>query len=158
MPDEVKPEGIWPEFCLQRAFVKGAEWWEWRKSNATMWSSDRKEAEIAAIRVYGEPGDERNPDVLTRENGKAFKKADWVVNWTQFQIAREYGVILVKTRENWLAINYANGQTLLIGTIQWVESELKKMNAPIVFKFPPLDSYLETIEKATGSRFMEPNS
>lgn len=30
------------------AFVQGAQWWEYHKSGATMWGSDRDEAEGAA--------------------------------------------------------------------------------------------------------------
>lgn len=51
-----KPEAIkgsWPEDCLQSAFVRGAQWWEFHKTGATMWVSDRIKAEAEAIRIYG---------------------------------------------------------------------------------------------------------
>ena len=32
------------------AFVQGAQWWEWNKEQATMWSSDRDKAETEAVR------------------------------------------------------------------------------------------------------------
>ena len=36
------------ETALMIAFVQGAQWWEWYKENATMWTSDRDRAEQAA--------------------------------------------------------------------------------------------------------------
>lgn len=54
MSDErPKPEGTWPERCEQRAFVKGAAWWEIQRSGGTMWASDRDKAEAAAQTLYG---------------------------------------------------------------------------------------------------------
>jgi hypothetical protein len=47
--------GAWPKDCVQRAFVDGAKWWEWRQNNGTMWSSDVRKAEDAAVERYGEP-------------------------------------------------------------------------------------------------------
>ena len=46
-------EGEWPESCLQRAFVDGAKWWQYHSNGATMFSSERHEAEDEAIRRYG---------------------------------------------------------------------------------------------------------
>lgn len=36
------------EAGILRAFVQGAEWWEWERENATMWTSDRESALCAA--------------------------------------------------------------------------------------------------------------
>ena len=41
---------------LQRAFVQGAKWWEWQKTNATMWQSDQNLAAEEAIRRYSKTG------------------------------------------------------------------------------------------------------
>ena len=34
------------------AFVQGAKWWEFEKTGATMWPSDQRKAEEAAIERY----------------------------------------------------------------------------------------------------------
>lgn len=47
--------GYWPDDCIQRAFVDGAAWWEWTKTGATLWSSERDRAEAEAVNRYGEP-------------------------------------------------------------------------------------------------------
>jgi hypothetical protein len=47
--------GTWPEGCLQRAFVDGARWWEFYKTGASMWQSDRHLAEAEAVKMYGIP-------------------------------------------------------------------------------------------------------
>lgn len=43
------PQGSWAANDPRRAFVDGAKWWEWTKSEATMWQHDiglaEKEAE-----------------------------------------------------------------------------------------------------------------
>ena len=31
--------GTWPDRCLQRAFVEGAQWWSLKSSGWTMWSA-----------------------------------------------------------------------------------------------------------------------
>ena len=50
-------DGDWTENDLRRAFVAGAKWWELKKTGATMWQSDRLEAEDEAERRYpdGQP-------------------------------------------------------------------------------------------------------
>jgi hypothetical protein len=45
-------EGEWSADDLRRAFVAGAAWWEYETSRATMWASDRNEAENEAERRY----------------------------------------------------------------------------------------------------------
>ena len=52
---ELRENGTWPANDLRRAFVAGAEWWEWYKEKATMWPSDRNLAEDEAEKRY--PGD-----------------------------------------------------------------------------------------------------
>ena len=44
--------GHWPENDLRRAFVDGAAWWEWQSQGATMWQSDRRDAEQEASNRY----------------------------------------------------------------------------------------------------------
>jgi hypothetical protein len=39
---------------LIRAFVQGAQWWEYEKTGATMWASDRNHAEGEAILKHRE--------------------------------------------------------------------------------------------------------
>lgn len=34
------------------AFVEGAKWWEWHTKNATMWTSDKDLARVAALTKY----------------------------------------------------------------------------------------------------------
>lgn len=46
-------KGSWPDQCLQRAFVEGAKWWEYKRTGATMWQDDQGKAEQAAIDKYG---------------------------------------------------------------------------------------------------------
>jgi len=48
-------EGTWPSDCIQRAFVEGASWWQFKHNGSTMFSSERHEAEKEAVRRYGEP-------------------------------------------------------------------------------------------------------
>ena len=48
-------EGTWPSDCIQRAFVEGASWWQFKHNGSTMFSSERREAEKEAVRRYGEP-------------------------------------------------------------------------------------------------------
>jgi hypothetical protein len=40
--------GTWHDDDLRRAFVDGAAWWEHTSTGATMWPSDRRQAEVAA--------------------------------------------------------------------------------------------------------------
>jgi hypothetical protein len=42
--------GSWPQEDRRRAFVQGAQWWEFHKTGATMWQSDRDLAEQEATR------------------------------------------------------------------------------------------------------------
>jgi hypothetical protein len=48
--------GTWPKDCLQRAFIDGAAYWEWRQTGTTLWAQEREELEAEAVRRYGEPG------------------------------------------------------------------------------------------------------
>ena len=50
-------KGTWPNDDLRRAFVTGVAWWEWVRSTATIWTSDRRLAETEAERRYpnGQP-------------------------------------------------------------------------------------------------------
>lgn len=52
--------GYLPPNDLRRAFVKGAKWWEWVSTDATMWQSDQQRAEEEAEKRYpgGQPPDE----------------------------------------------------------------------------------------------------
>lgn len=52
--------GLWPDECIQRAFVEGANWWEYAQNDHTMWPSDQEIAEQEAIRRYGDPGAARH--------------------------------------------------------------------------------------------------
>ena len=45
-------EGTLPADDLRRAFVAGARWWLWATEEATMFSSERHEAEAAAEEMY----------------------------------------------------------------------------------------------------------
>lgn len=45
-------DGTWPADDLRRAFVRGAQWWEFHSRGATMWPSDRDLAEGEADRRY----------------------------------------------------------------------------------------------------------
>ena len=53
MPKE--KEGTWPQVCVQRAFAEGAAWWQFHHNGSTMFGSERDEAEIEAVKRYGEP-------------------------------------------------------------------------------------------------------
>lgn len=48
-------EGTWPQKCVQRAFVEGAQWWQYVSTGATMFGGERDLAEQEAVRRYGEP-------------------------------------------------------------------------------------------------------
>ncbi len=56
-------KGQWPADDLRRAFVKGAKWWEFESTGATMWPSDQDKAETAAELYYpkGRPRYRRAP-------------------------------------------------------------------------------------------------
>lgn len=47
--------GTWPSNDLRRAFVEGAQWWEFKSKGATMWPSDRDVAEQEAETRYAKP-------------------------------------------------------------------------------------------------------
>ncbi len=47
LPSDAVNGSVTPD-ALIVAFVQGAQWWEWRKTGATMWASDRNEAEYVA--------------------------------------------------------------------------------------------------------------
>lgn len=46
-------KGRWVQYDIRRAFVAGAQWWEWESRGATMWQSDRNKAEAEATKRYG---------------------------------------------------------------------------------------------------------
>ena len=46
-------EGTWNALDYRRAFVEGAKWWEFHKTGATMWQSDRATAEEEAEKRWG---------------------------------------------------------------------------------------------------------
>ena len=48
--------GLWPDICVQRAFVEGAKWWELEQQGATIWPADWEKAETEAVKRYGDPG------------------------------------------------------------------------------------------------------
>ena len=39
------------EAALVRAFVQGAQFWEWQQTGATMWNEDRLTCEAEALRL-----------------------------------------------------------------------------------------------------------
>ena len=90
-----------------------------------MWTSERKKAEEAAIRRYGTP---------LPEDQEVFVAEKWTSDHNNFTLAIRDGVILLKTQKDWVAIVYSNGQVLFVGTIQWIESQLRKMGAEILMK------------------------
>lgn len=51
----MKGEGYLPQDCIQRAFVEGAQWWQFHHNGSTMFGSERLEAEAEAVKRYGEP-------------------------------------------------------------------------------------------------------
>ena len=58
-------EGTLPADDLRRAFVAGAQWWEYLSTGSTMWQEDRNAAEAAAETRYpgGKPPSlDRIPD------------------------------------------------------------------------------------------------
>ena len=57
-----KIEGTWSKNDVRRAFVAGAAWWEFYKTQGTLWPSDRRLAEKEAERRYIE--------LITRETMK----------------------------------------------------------------------------------------
>lgn len=48
-------DGFWKEDCIQRAFVEGAKWWQFHHNGSTMFGSERDDAEVEAVKRYGEP-------------------------------------------------------------------------------------------------------
>ncbi len=44
--------GTWANTDPRRQFVEGAQWWEFTKTGATMWPSDRDKAEAEAERRF----------------------------------------------------------------------------------------------------------
>jgi hypothetical protein len=61
---------------VQRAFVDGAAWWQFKANGATAWSSERDEMEAEAIRRYGEPATlaDDGEDSVTRAPGKPVER------------------------------------------------------------------------------------
>lgn len=46
--------GYWPHVCEHRAFVAGAEWWQFYGHGSTMFPFERDQAEEEAVKRYGE--------------------------------------------------------------------------------------------------------
>ena len=46
--------GEWDRMDPRRIFVEGAAWWQFHSNGATMWSSERKDAEAEAERRFGD--------------------------------------------------------------------------------------------------------
>ena len=67
-------EGTWPEDDLRRAFVAGAKWWEFYKTQFTMWPSDRDIAETEAERRY--PGGAIRPTPVAPDRAEARDSED----------------------------------------------------------------------------------
>jgi hypothetical protein len=44
----IPEDGYWAKDDPRRIFVEGAKWWEFKKTGATMWQSDRNDAEAEA--------------------------------------------------------------------------------------------------------------
>lgn len=61
--------GSWPKDCIQRAFVDGASWWQFKSNGATAFPSERDEMEIQALRRYGAPATSRFPYAIRGTNG-----------------------------------------------------------------------------------------
>ena len=57
-------KGTWPENDIRRAFVAGAAWWEYYKTNCTMWQSDIKVVERQAEARYGSVADRLKREIL----------------------------------------------------------------------------------------------
>lgn len=49
-------QGKWAADDLRRAFVMGAEWWEFHKEGATMWNSDIDLVEAEAEKIFPHGG------------------------------------------------------------------------------------------------------
>lgn len=68
-------EGTWAADDLRRAFVAGAQWWEYHRTWATMWPSDRDKAEEEAERRFPggrPPNNEFQPIAEARRFGTLF--------------------------------------------------------------------------------------
>ena len=61
--------GTWPAAFTGRAFVDGAAWWLWQRSGATMYPSERDEAEAEALDRYGATAREPEPCVWRDDHG-----------------------------------------------------------------------------------------
>lgn len=64
IPVRLQPDGSVTPDSLIIAFVQGAQWWEYHKTGATMWASDRDQAESEAEKrtVNGTLGKSPNDD------------------------------------------------------------------------------------------------
>lgn len=72
-------EGTWSVDDLRRAFVAGAQWWEWQRTWATMWPSDRDKAELEAeARFPGgrPPNNGFQPTAGAGRSGTLFDESD----------------------------------------------------------------------------------
>ncbi len=70
-------EGTWPENDIRRAFVAGAKWWEFHKTEFTMWNSDRRLAEKEAEKRYSPLISRTNkPKADALETGRKGKGGD----------------------------------------------------------------------------------
>lgn len=59
----MEKQGSWPEHCEQRAFVEGAQWWQFHSRGSTMFPSERDKAEAEAIRRFGLP---KNDELVSK--------------------------------------------------------------------------------------------
>jgi hypothetical protein len=57
-----EPVGTWPE-GVQRAFVEGAQWWQFTAHGATAFPSERDFMEAEAVKRYGAPATREEPRV-----------------------------------------------------------------------------------------------
>lgn len=66
-----RTDGKWPNNDPRSAFVAGAAWWEFTKTGATIWASDRDRAEAEAERRFWRPA----APTVTREQADRVKTA-----------------------------------------------------------------------------------
>jgi hypothetical protein len=74
-PAREKP-GYWPQECVQRAFVEGAQWWQYAGHSSTMFPSERDEAEKEAVRRYGEPSPVPQPAPAQQKGEQEIMRAE----------------------------------------------------------------------------------
>ena len=54
-PSRELQEGTWPADCVQRAFVNGAKWWQFKANGSTAFPSEIDQMEDEAVKRYGKP-------------------------------------------------------------------------------------------------------